>query len=320
MVTKMDFGRDLGGVAVRPRAARTGEPGAPPEGEGRRRGASAKQGAAAGHSARGEAKPAAGGVRLKTIALPTEHGGWGITLEPVLLGLMVTPSSAGAGLALATVGAFLARHPFKIVAGDRRRGRRFARTPYAERFTALYAAASLAGFALSLYSAKDYTFLLPLAAAAPLAAVQLWFDAAGRSRGLLPEVAGSVAMGAVAAALALAGGAAWPLALGLWALLAARFVPAILYVRARLAALHGKKPARWPSLLAHAVGHAAVVALAAFGFLPWLAVAATALLFARAAYGFARQWPTTARSVGFAEIAFGALTVFAAAAGVLWGP
>src|SRR5919107_5545462 len=96
------------------------------------------------------------GVRLRTIALPTEHGGWGITLEPVVLGLLVAPSLAGAGLALATVGAFLARHPFKIVAGDRRRGRRFARTPVAERFTMLYAAVASAGFAFALLTARDF--------------------------------------------------------------------------------------------------------------------------------------------------------------------
>ena len=267
----------------------------------------------------GASKSGAGAVRLKTVGLPTEHGGWGITLEPVLLGLLVAPSPAGAGLALATAGAFLARHPFKIVAGDRRRGRRFARTPYAERFTLAYAAASLGGLVLSVLASDDYTFLLPLAAAAPLACVQLWYDAAGRSRGLLPELAGSVAMGSVACSLALAGGAGWPLALGLWALLAARFVPAILYVRARLAELKGKEFERWPSLLAHASAVAAVAALAAFKFLPWLAVVAAAVLLARAAYGFARRWPSTARRVGFAEIAFGALTVAAAAVGVAFG-
>ena len=262
---------------------------------------------------------AGGGVRLKTVALPTEHGGWGITLEPVLLGLLVAPSLAGAGLALATVGAFLARHPFKIVAGDRRRGRRFARTPYAERFTLVYAAAAVVGLGVAVYASADYAFLLPLAAAAPLAGLQLWYDAAGRSRGLLPELAGSLAMGSVACSLAVAGGAGWPLALGLWALLAARFVPAIIYVRARLDELHGKEPARWPSLLAHAAAHAFVVALAAYGFLPWVAVLMTAVLFGRAAYGFARRWPSTARGVGFGEIAFGALTVVAAAAGVFAG-
>lgn len=267
----------------------------------------------------GASKSGAGGVRLKTLALPTEHGGWGITLEPVLLGLLVAPSMAGAGLALATVGAFLARHPFKIVAGDRRRGRRFARTPYAERFTILYAATALAGLVLSVFTSNDYTFLLPLAAAAPLACVQLWYDAAGRSRGLLPEVAGSVAMGSVACSLVLAGGAGWPLALGLWALLAARFVPAILYVRARLDELHGQESVRWPSLLAHVAALVVVFALAAFKCLPWVTVLMTAVLLARAAYGFARRWPSTARRVGFGEIAFGVLTVAAVAAGVAFG-
>ena len=288
MAMKIDFERDLGGVMVRSGARRAGGP------RPKLKETPAQQ---------------AGGVRLKTLALPTEHGGWGITLEPVLLGLLVAPSLAGAGLALATVGAFLARQPFKIVAGDRRRGRRFARTPYAERFTLAYAAAALAGLVLSVCAASDYTFLLPLAAAAPLAGVQLWYDAVGRSRGLLPEVAGSLAMGSVACSLALAGGAGWPLALGLWALLAARFVPAILYVRARLNELHGKESARWPSLLAHVAALAAVVALASFRFLPWLAVFVTAVLLARAAYGFMRRRPSTARGVGFGEIAFGALTV-----------
>ena len=267
----------------------------------------------------GAVKSGAGGVRLKTVALPTEHGGWGITLEPVLLGLLVAPSLAGAGLALATVGAFLARHPFKIVAGDRRRGRRFARTPYAERFTLGYAAAAVVGLGVAVFASADYAFLLPLAAAAPLAGLQLWYDAAGRSRGLLPELAGSLAMGAVACSLALAGGAGWPLALGLWALLAARFVPAILYVRARLAELHGQEPARRTSLLAHASALGAVAALAWLKFLPWLAVVVMAVLLARAAYGFARRWPSTAKRVGFGEIAFGALTVAAAAAGVAFG-
>ena len=297
MAMKIDFERDMGGVVVRSGALRAGEP----------------------RTRRNETQPAAAGVRLKTIALPTEHGGWGITLEPVVLGLLVAPSLAGAGLALATVGAFLARHPFKIVAGDRRRGRRFARTPYAERFTLAYGAAALGGLALAVFTSIDYTFLLPLAAAVPLAAVQLWYDAAGQSRGLLPELAGSVAMGSVACSLALLGGTGWPLALGLWALLAARFVPAILYVRARLTELHNKESARWPSLLAHALALAAVAALAAFKFLPWLAVGVTAVLLARAAYGFARRWPSTAKGVGFSEIAFGALTVAAAAVGVAFG-
>lgn len=264
---------------------------------------------------RAPAQGAAGGVRLKTVALPVEHGGWGISLEPVALGLLVAPSAAGLALGVATLGAFLARHPFKLVAGDRRRGRRFARTPAAERFTLFYGAVALAGFVAALAAAPDYLFLLPLACAAPLAAVQLFYDATGRSRALLPELAGSVGMAAVAASIALAGGAALPLALGLWAVLAARVVPTILYVRARLSKLHGKETSAAPGLLAHAAALAAVAWLSRAGVVPAAAAFVMLLLLARAAYGTARLRPATARGLGFSEIAFGVLTVLAVAVG-----
>jgi hypothetical protein len=31
----------------------------------------------------------------RMVAVPSEHGGWGLTFEPVLLGLIVNPSWAG---------------------------------------------------------------------------------------------------------------------------------------------------------------------------------------------------------------------------------
>ena len=135
----------------------------------------------------GEVGAAGAGVRLRTIALPNEHGGWGLALEPIALGLLVAPSPAGFFLAVATLGAFLARHPFKIVAGDRRRGRRFPRTTVAERFALLYASLALAGLLGAATTAVSYQFILPLLLAAPCAAVQLVYDATGRSRALAPD-------------------------------------------------------------------------------------------------------------------------------------
>src|SRR5438067_8458307 len=41
----------------------------------------------------------------RAVVIPSEHGGWGLTLEPALLGLLVAPSIAGGALAIA---AFLA--------------------------------------------------------------------------------------------------------------------------------------------------------------------------------------------------------------------
>jgi YwiC-like protein len=172
-------------------------------------------------------------VRVRTVALPTEHGGWGLTLEPVMLGLLVAPSIAGLFLAVATLGAFLARHPLKLVAGDRRRGRRFPRTVVAQRFVLLYGVVALAGLLAASATAVNYQFLLPLLLAAPFATVQLAFDATGRSRALAPELAGSFGLAAVSTSIALSAGWPLPAAFGLWAVLAARVVPTILYVRAR---------------------------------------------------------------------------------------
>ena len=45
----------------------------------------------------------------RSVAIPSEHGGWGLTLEPVLLGLVVAWSGAGVALGVAAFTAFLVR-------------------------------------------------------------------------------------------------------------------------------------------------------------------------------------------------------------------
>lgn len=265
-----------------------------------------------------ENNSARGGVRLRTVALPVEHGGWSLTLEPVALGLLVAPSPAGFLLALATAGAFLARHPFKIVAADRRRGRRFPRTAAAERFLLLYGGVALASALAAAAMADSYIFLLPILAALPLASVQLAFDAEGRSRTLLPELAGSFGLAAVSASIAMAGG--WPLvpSLGLWALIAARALPSILYVRARLGLLHGEAPRIFPAVAAHVAALALAALLARAGVVPMLAAAAFAVLLLRAAAGLSAGGAGgSAKRVGISEVCYGVITVATVAAGYL---
>src|SRR2546421_13090740 len=36
-------------------------------------------------------RPRASGVRIRPVALPVEHGGWGLTLEPIALGFRLAP-------------------------------------------------------------------------------------------------------------------------------------------------------------------------------------------------------------------------------------
>jgi hypothetical protein len=268
--------------------------------------------------AAGEVGAAQSGVRVRTVALPNEHGGWGLALEPVALGLLVAPSPAGFFLAVATLGAFLARHPFKIVEGDRRRGRRFPRTAVAERFALLYACLALAGLLATATTAVSYQFILPLLLAAPFATVQLAYDATGRSRALAPELAGSFGLAAVSTSIALAGGWPLPAAFGLWAILASRVVPTILYVRARLQLKHGETPSLSPVFISHVCALGIVVALALMKVAPLLAVAALLVLLLRAAFGFSETAQrASAKQIGIRELAYGAMTVLAAAVGYL---
>jgi hypothetical protein len=71
-----------------------------------------------------------------------------------------------------------------------------------------------------------YPFLLPLLLAAPLASVQLFYDARGESRTLWPELAGATALASVATSIALADGWKSVPAYGLWAVSIARALTA----------------------------------------------------------------------------------------------
>ena len=99
------------------------------------------------------ARPAAArDVPWRSVALPVEHGGWSFLFEPVVLGLVLSPSLSGALLGLAALAGFLVRHPLRLVALDRRKGASYPRTALALRFAAAYAglAAAFAGLALAV--------------------------------------------------------------------------------------------------------------------------------------------------------------------------
>jgi hypothetical protein len=249
------------------------------------------------------------------VALPTEHGGWGLLGEPILLGLILAPSTAGVAVASACLCAFLLHHPLKLVLADRRRGTRYPRTAVAERFAAGYAGGAVLSLAIAFNTAGS-RWLVPLALAAPVAALQLWFDARNQGRQLAPQLAGAVALSGVATAVVLAGGGSVAAAWTAWLLLGAKALGSIVYVRARLRRARGLPASAVPALALHA-GTIVVAVLVVVGPAAWTAVVAFALLLTRAAMGL-RQGARAVRpqTVGFQELAVGIASTLLIAAGL----
>lgn len=255
--------------------------------------------------------------RIRDVAIPPDHGGWGLTLEPVVLGLMVSPSATGIALGTAALAAFLFRTPFKIVAGDFRRGRSLPRTGPAVAAAALYGTILLTAVAVAIITA-DHWFWPPLAAAVPLMALQVAYDIRSRSRRLIPEIAGPIGIGSVAAAIALAGGASMELSLGLWLIVALRSIASVVLVRAQLRRARQQPYGEQGVHLVDLGAAAAAITAAAFGVVPWLGAVAISLL---TPYAWWSLWRPAVRAVivGTQQTILGAVVAILTAIGTRVG-
>jgi len=218
--------------------------------------------------------------RLRSIALPAEHGSWGLTLEPILLGLLVAPSWGGLALAWGAFGLFLLRWPLKIAKTSSRQQRQ-TRLMMALRFVTIYGLLAMSGFMMGIWQA-GWLPLLPFAMALPFGLIFLEYDVQNRSRSWQTEIAGPVAFSATASSIALAGGWASTVAFALWAVLVARAVPSVLYVRARLRLDRGRPHQPIIAIGTHMVALAVIGWLIWFGWLPLLTLGVFMLLLARA--------------------------------------
>src|SRR5262245_61729407 len=239
----------------------------------------------------------------RAVAVPDEHGGWGLTAEPVVLGILVAPSLAGIALGVAAFAALMVRTPLKVVLVDRWRHRWLPRSQIAARIAAaelaLLVALSLLATALS-----GWAWLVPVAVAVPLVGVELWFDMRSRSRRLVPELCGAVGIAGAVAAIALAGGADPRLATALWPVLAPRAVAAIPCLRTEIQRLRHPSIPTMPSDRAQIAGLA--VALAAVAVEPAVTAGAAAVAVLIAAQLlWVRRPPVPAKSLGLRQLFVG---------------
>ena len=251
----------------------------------------------------------------RAVAIPSEHGGWGLTGEPILLGLLVAFSPSGVAIAAAALLAFLARTPLKLAMIDRRRDRRLPRSVLARRIGAVEVAAIVVLGVLALVVA-GWQWTVPVAVALPLFGLELWYDVRSRGRRLVPELSGAVGMGAIAAAIVVAGDGSVRLAVAAWLVLAARSIGAIPFIRAQIARLHrgvaNSRSSELFQILAVAVGAVAAVIDPAVlpGSIAVLAIAVAHLVWGR------RSPVPAAKVLGLRQMAIGFVLVAVTAIGV----
>lgn len=250
-------------------------------------------------------------VRLRLVALPVEHGGWGMLGAPILLGLWLAPSPAGFWLSLAALGAFLSRQPLKLVVSDYQRGKRYPRTVWAERFLLGYGALALIACMVAFWHATA-PFWQPIVLAIPFAIGQLYYDLRKQSRELIAELCGAVAISALASAILMV--ADWPLlsALVVWLLLAMQAAAAIVYVRIRLRLARNQPVQRAPAFLSHVAALAVVTGLSIAGWVSWPVPVAFAFSMLRCWLGLLpRSLATPTPLVGVQELIVSLVTVVA---------
>ena len=243
--------------------------------------------------------------KIKSVALPVQHGSWGLWLEPVLLGLIVAFTQSALWLSLAAFGVLLLHQPLKIAIKDFRKDKQYARTTYARLFALIYAKVAF-GFFIVAVITSDHPFYIPLLIAIPIGIFQFSRELENQNREMLAEVAGAVVFGATVAMIAQIDGWSLTDSMILWGVMAARSVPAILYVRARIR-LEKDRPT---SPLAAIISHIAGLGFVLFSGTPWLAVIAAIGLLARTIHGLSPyRKPSPVKVIGYQEMAFGLIYV-----------
>jgi hypothetical protein len=223
----------------------------------------------------------------------------------MIVGAAIAWSAAAPWIMLTVLAAFFARQPLKVYWLSRRN------PPVAAlslRFLLLFLTAAAVGLVGIARTAPEA--LYPLVLALPIAAQQSYADLARRSRSLAAELAGAVAISSSAAMLALAGGLALPVAVGLWLLFACRSVPSILYVRNRLLLEKGKAYDMVLPGVSHVLAVCVTTLLWSAGFASALTLAVFVFLTVRSVVGLSTyRTKMKAMKIGIWEVIYGAVTI-----------
>lgn len=238
------------------------------------------------------------------LTLPKEHGSWSLALEPVVLGLLVAPSAAGAALALAAGAGFFMRRPMKLALA----GKRDSRQPLAIICTTILALVGLWGLLLAArFGAVGCWW--PLLPAALAGAVFAWWDGRNGARQGAAELAGALAFALLPTSFGTFAGWSVATSLALTVMMLVRSVPTVLTVRTYLRIRKGLACSIAPALVMTGVGIGVTAWLAALGLMPWEAGVFALVFAARTSWLLLGRPRLTARTLGITEAVLGALMV-----------
>ncbi len=250
----------------------------------------------------------------RSVAVPAEHGGWGLTAEAVLLGLLIRPSIAGVAIGLAAILAFLTRTPLKLAMVDRRRHRRLERSVLAERVAGIELALLIVMISVAaLYGQEDWWILL--IGAIPFFVIELSFDIRSRGRRLIPELSGALGMGAVATSIAISGNEPIHVSIGLWIILGARAIASVPFARTQVRRMKNQPDSRLVADILQPVAVIVAITGWALNWTPWLGVLAILLLGLWNLVEMRRP-VHSAKQVGLLQSAAGLIVVIMTAIGV----
>lgn len=246
------------------------------------------------------------------LALPREHGSWSLALEPLVLGLLVAPSWAGAPLAVAATAGFFLRRPIKLLLQAK---------PDPRRPLAAFCAGTLTLIATAaLWLAAQsggWLHLWPLIPAAVAGLVFVWFDTRGENREETAELVGVTAFALLPAAFAALAGWRMENCLALAAVMLVRSAPTVLAVRAVVRRRKGQSVTFTPARFSALAGTGLLSWLATLALVPWAVAGFSGVLAARAFWlGSNRAKAFSAKRLGYIELFLGVAAVIVAA--VAW--
>lgn len=239
------------------------------------------------------------------LTLPKEHGSWSLALEPIAFGLLVAPTIAGVALAIAAVSGFFLRRPLKIfLRDDERRGIALG--------SVLILAASAFGGLLLAAEIGGAEKLWPLIPAAMAGIAFGFFDSRNEGREGAAEISGAFAFGILPAAFATLANWSFTAAVSLAAVMLARSVPTVLFVRTFLRIKKGRAATIAPAIIATIV---ALLLVTSLTIVPWLAAVFALAMAARAIFILGLRPNFSAKAIGISEAIFGVTMVLTLAIG-----